>query len=414
MEDVRFFGRGEAQRLRFMELKRGIWRHVVLPELVCSGVVLGFVIGFLLFEPLMSTRTENRVAAIVPDEQPQKQHMTLIFTGDLMQHLPQVYAAQQQDGSMDYTACFSRLKGYFAGADFVVANLETTLGEPPYSGYPQFRSPIALAEAMRRVGIDVAVLANNHVCDRGGVGIRSTLDALDRTGVRHTGAWADTVPVDNHPLWLEKGPFRVALFNYTYGTNGIPVPRGCFVNGIDTLRMGRDIAEARQSGASHVVGLLHWGKEYEAIPDRVQRSLSEFCRRAGAEIVIGSHPHVVQALEADTDSSGRIVGVTAYSLGNFVSNQRKPGTDGGISVRIGLTLSEDMKTTEYAPEYLIHWTAITRDRKSRSGYRYEIVPAYAEETLPEELRPGLNRFVDRTRRYMSRYNSGFREITCGF
>lgn len=116
--------------------------------------------------------------------------------------------------------------------------------------------------------------------------------------------------------------------------------------------MGRDIAEARQSGASHVVVFLHWGNEYEAIPNRMQRSLSGFCRRAGAEIVIGSHPHVVQALEADTDSSGRIVGVTAYSLGNFVSNQRKPGTDGGISVRIGLTLSEDMKTTEYAPEYL--------------------------------------------------------------
>lgn len=397
-----------------MEQKRIIWRCVIFPELICSGVVLGFVIGFLLLEPLISTERNDRLGATVSCEEPAEQHLTLIFAGDLMQHLPQVYAAQQQDGSMDYTSCFSRLKGYFASADFVVANLETTLGEPPYSGYPQFRSPVALAEAMRRVGIDVAVLANNHVCDRGGVGIRSTLDALDRAGVRHTGAWADTLPAENHPLWLEKGSFRVALFNYTYGTNGIPVPRGCFVNGIDTVRMGQDIAGARQSGASHVVVLLHWGNEYEAVPNRVQRSLSEFCHRAGAEIVIGSHPHVVQSLETDTDSSGRIVGVTAYSLGNFVSNQRQPGTDGGISVRIGLTLSENTGQTEYVPEYLIHWTAITKDRKSCSGYRYEIIPAYAEETLPEALRPGLNRFVDRTRRYMSRYNSGFREITCGF
>ena len=397
-----------------MEQKRIIWRCVIFPELICSGDVLGFVIGFLLLEPLISTERNDRLGATVSCEEPAEQHLTLIFAGDLMQHLPQVYAAQQQDGSMDYTSCFSRLKGYFASADFVVANLETTLGEPPYSGYPQFRSPVALAEAMRRVGIDVAVLANNHVCDRGGVGIRSTLDALDRAGVRHTGAWADTLPAENHPLWLEKGSFRVALFNYTYGTNGIPVPRGCFVNGIDTVRMGQDIAGARQSGASHVVVFLHWGNEYETVPNRVQHSLSEFCHRAGAEIVIGSHPHVVQSLETDTDSSGRIVGVTAYSLGNFVSNQRQPGTDGGISVRIGLTLSENTGQTEYVPEYLIHWTAITKDRGSRSGYRYEIVPAYAEETLSEALRPGLNRFVDRTRRYMSRYNSGFREITCGF
>ena len=397
-----------------MEFKRGIWRYVVLPELVCSGIVLGFAIGFLLFEPLMSAREENRVEVAVSDELPERQHLTLIFTGDLMQHLPQVYAAQQQNDSMDYTSCFSRLKGYFSSADFVVANLETTLGEPPYSGYPQFRSPTVLAGAMRQAGIDVAALANNHICDRGGNGIRSTLDALDRAGIRHTGAWADTVPADNHPLWLEKGSFRVALFNYTYGTNGIPVPRGCFVNGIDTIRMGHDIVEARQNGASHVIVFLHWGNEYEAVPNRVQRSLSDFCRRAGAEIVIGSHPHVVQSLETVKDSLGRIVGMTAYSLGNFVSNQRQPGTDGGISVRIGLTLSEETNKTEYIPEYLIHWTAIMKDHKSRSGHRYEIIPAYAEETLPENLRPGLNRFVERTRRYMSRYNSGFREITCGF
>lgn len=397
-----------------MERKRIIWRYVIFPELICSGVVLGFVIGFLLLEPLISTERNDRLGVTVSCEEPAEQHLTLIFTGDLMQHLPQVYAAQQQDGSMDYTSCFSRLKGYFASADFVVANLETTLGEPPYSGYPQFRSPAALAEAMCRVGIDVAVLANNHICDRGGAGIRSTLEALDRAGIRRTGAWADTLPAGNHPLWLEKGAFRVALFNYTYGTNGIPVPRGCFVNGIDTVRMGRDIAEARRGGASHVVVFLHWGNEYEAVPNRVQRSLAEFCHRAGAEIVIGSHPHVVQSLETVADSSGRIVGVTAYSLGNFVSNQRQPGTDGGISVRIGLTLPEDTDRTEYDPEYLIHWTAIMKDRKSCSGYRYEIIPAYAEETLPEALRPGLNRFVDRTRRYMSRYNSGFREITCGF
>ena len=143
-----------------------------------------------------------------------RRNLTLIFTGDLMQHMPQVFAARQRDGSFDYTSCFSRLNNYFSSADFVIANLETTLGEEPYSGYPRFRSPEALAGAMRRAGVDVAVLANNHICDRGAEGIRSTLAALDEAGLLHTGAFADSVPPrERHPLMLEKEAFRVALLN---------------------------------------------------------------------------------------------------------------------------------------------------------------------------------------------------------
>lgn len=103
-----------------------------------------------------------------------------------MQHMPQVFAARQRDGSFDYTSCFSRLNNYFSSADFVIANLETTLGEEPYSGYPRFRSPEALARRDAPCGVDVAVLANNHICDRGAEGIRSTLAALDEAGLLHT------------------------------------------------------------------------------------------------------------------------------------------------------------------------------------------------------------------------------------
>lgn len=202
-----------------------------------------------------------------------RRNLTLIFTGDLMQHMPQVFAARQRDGSFDYTSCFSRLNNYFSSADFVIANLETTLGEEPYSGYPRFRSPEALAGAMRRAGVDVAVLANNHICDRGAEGIRSTLAALDEAGLLHTGAFADSVPPrERYPLMLEKEAFRVALLNYTYGTNGLPVPSGCRVNGIDTTTIRREIASARQDGATHVALFVHWGNEYERLPGPVSAS----------------------------------------------------------------------------------------------------------------------------------------------
>ena len=375
--------------------------------LVCAIIVTVSVGTFSVYRIIRHSGAPDIPACVAVPAVDDRQ-LTLIFTGDLMQHLPQVQAAFRRDGGI---ACFSRLKNYCASADFVIANLETTLGGEPYSGYPQFRSPGALAGAMRRVGIDVAVAANNHICDRGGAGIRSTLDTLVQAGLEYTGVFADTLPDPaRHPLWLRKGDFRVALLNYTYGTNGLSVPRGYTVNRIDTLRIRQDIAGARGNGATHVVLFLHWGNEYETLPNRWQRDLAARSHRWGADLVIGSHPHVVQSVETVSDSSGRICGATVFSMGNFVSNQRFPGTDGGISVRIGLSLGADGRTA-YRPEYLIHWTSISSDPGSRSGHRYEIVPAYSRETVSPQQRPGLDRFVRRTRDYMQRYSRGFTEIT---
>lgn len=342
--------------------------------------------------------------------QPDTDRLTLVFTGDLMQHLPQVQAAVRRDGTIDYTACFSRLKNYFSDADFVISNLETTLGDPPYLGYPCFRAPVALAGAMRSAGIDVAALANNHICDQGGKGIRSTVGALREAGLRSTGAYADTAAETvRQPVVLEKNGFRVALFNYTYGTNGLPVPAGCAVNRIDTLRMRGDIASARAAGATHVALLLHWGNEYEPRPNAAQRSLAAWCHRQGADWVIGSHPHVVQSVETVADGAGSVRGVTVFSMGNFVSNQRMAGTDGSISVRLTLRRAHD-GSVACDPEYLIHWTCISADPGSLSGRRYEVVPAFSHSTVPEGCRSGFDRFVSRTRDYMSRYSSGFKEI----
>ena len=250
--------------------------------LVCAIIVTVSVGTFSVYRIIRHSGAPDIPACVAVPAADDRQ-LTLIFTGDLMQHLPQVQAAFRRDGGIDYTACFSRLKNYFASADFVIANLETTLGGEPYSGYPQFRSPGALAGAMRRVGIDVAVAANNHICDRGGAGIRSTLDTLVQAGLEYTGVFADTLPDPaRHPLWLRKGDFRVALLNYTYGTNGLSVPRGYTVNRIDTLRIRQDIAGARGNGATHVVLFLHWGNEYETLPNRWQRDLAARSHRWGA------------------------------------------------------------------------------------------------------------------------------------
>ena len=155
----------------------------------------------------------------------------LLFAGDVMQHLPQVLAARRADGTYDYTSVFEGVAPYFAAADLVAVNLETTLtASGDYAGYPCFRSPLSLAAALGEAGVDVCALANNHCCDGGAQGIRTTLAELDRLGIRHTGVFADSLSLRrDHPLILTAGGIRFALLNYTYSTNGIPVPPGAAV-----------------------------------------------------------------------------------------------------------------------------------------------------------------------------------------
>ena len=227
-----------------------------------------------------------------------------------MQHLPQVEAARSGEG-FDYGPVFAALAPRMHSADLAVVNLETTLTRSKrYTGYPLFRSPVALADALRDAGVDVAVLANNHCCDGGAEGIRTSIEELDRCEIRHTGVFADSADYRrNHPLLLTRNGVRLALLNYTYGTNGMPVPRGMIVNRIDTVRMAADAAAARTAGADFIVACLHWGNEYERRANAAQRSLAVFLRRHGVDVVVGSHPHVVQPWEADSAH------VVLYSLG---------------------------------------------------------------------------------------------------
>lgn len=131
----------------------------------------------------------------------------------------------------------------------MIVNLETTLTHrPPYTGYPCFRSPAALADALRDAGVDVAVLANNHCCDGGAAGVHTTVAELRRCGIRHTGRILRTVSTVRPTIRFGSNTAACAsLLNFhTYGTNGIPVPEGVRVNLIDTVRMAADLAAARE------------------------------------------------------------------------------------------------------------------------------------------------------------------------
>src|SRR5262245_55818360 len=151
--------------------------------------------------------------------------LSLLFAGDVMGHDSQIASAFDANSkSFDYTSCFAAVKPYVDAADIAIANLEVTLGGRPYTGYPQFSSPDALALTLKEVGFDALVTANNHCVDRGKPGIDRTIAMLDSFNIPHTGTFVDTVSrMNDSPLLLEKNGFKIALLNYTYGTNGIPV-----------------------------------------------------------------------------------------------------------------------------------------------------------------------------------------------
>lgn len=320
---------------------------------------------------------------------PVVRRVRIVALGDLMQHTPQVTAARTPRGGYDYTRSFRHLAHLTRQADLAIVNLETTLSEEgPYAGYPCFRSPAAVADAMRDMQIDLAVMANNHCCDRGSAGIRATTNILDSRGIRRTGVFRDSTDMRlNNLQYITRNGITFAVINYTYGTNGLPVPEGCIVNRIDTAVIARDIAAIDRGRADCVIAFMHWGNEYQRHPDAVQRATADFLHRHGVEIVIGSHPHVIQSVECDRQN-----GVTVYSLGNLVSNQRKRYCDGGIAATIDVEMSGDGKLS-----YSLHVTPLWVHTPD-----YAILPPEVADTMrmtpPDRQRYEL--FIDDTRQLL--------------
>lgn len=306
----------------------------------------------------------------------------LVFGGDLMQHMPQVSAARTSDGGYDYGRSFEYVAPYFRNADIAVVNLETTLSPAGnYSGYPCFCSPVEVADAMAGMGIDIAVMANNHCCDRSSRGIASTIEALERRAIRHTGVYLDSADYRrNNPLRFEHGGVRFAMINYTYGTNGIPVPKDRMVNLIDTAVISRDIATIDRDSVDCVIAFMHWGNEYERKGNACQRQLADFLRRRGVDIIIGSHPHVVQPFEADS------CGVVFYSLGNLVSNQQRRYCDGGLIAVVDVIQCDTLPALQYAVEAIPVWVLCPD---------YRVLPQEVADTLtmPDDARRRYERFI---------------------
>ncbi len=290
--------------------------------------------------------------------------LSLLFVGDIMQHDSNIAAAYNPvAGKYDYSACFEYVSPILRSADLAIGNLELTLAGKPYKGYPQFSAPNELAYELKRAGFDVLVTANNHSVDRSKKGIERTIDVLDTLSILHTGTFKDSMSkASSYPLLIEKNGFRLLLLNYTYGTNGIPVPRPSIVNLIDTVQIKADLARAKDQQSDAIIVFLHWGDEYQSLPNKMQKKVTELCFREGAKFVIGSHPHVLQPMEWRKEKDQFVV----YSLGNFVSGQRPRYRDGGAMVWIDLkkVIQDSVSITSIEnAAYELEWVQKSNDAK---------------------------------------------------
>ncbi len=354
----------------------------------------------------------SEVPAPDPLLAPDSTSVTLIFAGDIMQHTPQITAAwDATDSAYNYHPCFSYVKPIISRVDFAIANLEVTLAGPPYAGYPQFSAPDALAVAARDAGFDVLATANNHSCDRGNPGIMRTIKVLDSLNIPHTGTFSDSANLSqNHPLILKKNDITIALFNYTYGTNGLPFYEPALVSLIDTTRIISDLGKIDRNKVDFVVVFFHWGNEYQSQPSKIQTDLAEFTRKHGADVVIGSHPHVLQRMEYDAPSDSLPAGqLTVYSLGNYVSNQRDRYRDGGAMVSFTLSKTWNKKTV-IQPEYHLTWVYTPYENGHKQYYILPVAQFENDTTLDSASLSKMSQFSKDSREL---FDNGNRSVPAG-
>lgn len=327
--------------------------------------------------------------------EPAEIKLSLLIAGDLMQHMPQIKAAQQSDGSYNYDECFAGIKDEVESADVAIANFETTLAGAPYSGFPKFSAPDDFLSGVINAGFDIMLTANNHCVDTHRKGLERTLAMMDSMGVYHLGTYRNISEREkNYPFLLEKDGLRIVLLNFTYGTNGLPVPEPCYVNLMDTAEIAADLEKAKGMNPDVIIALPHWGIEYQTLPSKAQKDMAKWLLEHGVDHIIGGHPHVAQPIELLNNKQNLI----AWSMGNVVSNQSKPNTYGGYMVRLEFT-KNDSVTVLSDHNYSLYWVS----RPPDNGYRhqYRILPidypdsllTAKEKTLRSAIRGSMRRLM---------------------
>ncbi|WP_170289286.1 CapA family protein [Metabacillus lacus] len=347
-------------------------KKTLIVLIFCLGIPLLTGVKFvpIISSPLFSDDHDSRTTMVT-----QKQFVstaTFSAIGDILLHSQVYQDAEKEDGSYSFTSMLEHVAPYLGESDITFANQETMIGgkELGLSSYPSFNSPVEIAENLQSAGIDIAGVANNHTLDRGEKAVQAGLAHYDRIGLPYVGAYKNEIDANTSRIIGANG-IDFGFLSYTYGTNGIPVPAGkeYLVNIISFEKMRRDIENIRKEADVTVVS-MHWGVEYERLPNEEQKKLASFAAAQGADIIIGHHPHVLQPIEWIEQKNGR-KSLVIYSLGNFLSGQKGLYKNIGGIFSLSVTKNETGRTqniTIHSPRFLP--TIVT----NQNGADFKVLP----------------------------------------
>ena len=317
----------------------------------------------------------------------------IIMVGDILLHTPVEESCLQPDGSYDYDSLFSHTKEEIAAADLALVNQEVIIGgaDLGISGYPCFNADYSLCDSLVGAGFDVICHATNHAMDKGRAGLvncaeywRDEYPQITVLGIHDTADTSTSCGAD--PATIEMDDIRIAVLNYTYGTNGISLPADMpyAVDLLDEEQVAADIQRAEEL-ADFTIVCPHWGTEYRLTPDAFQEKWTKIFAENGADLILGTHPHVIEPIEWVTDEASEHEMLVYYSLGNFVN--WTSGTGEGIANRmvggmaeVTLTKNEDgeVEIADYGVKPII--SHVTSGPEGVTTY---VLENYSEELAEE-------------------------------
>lgn len=336
--------------------------------LILLFIIILFIFLFNFFINKESNNTEIKQTSSNEEKTAQEEikpdvTFTLTAIGDIMCHNTQYWDAYQKEtDTYDFSYVFENVKDYIAAGDVSIANIETSFAgkDRGYSNYPVFNSPDELARDVKATGLDIITTAGNHCLDMGYSGLSRTIDVLKNNGIEQLGTYKSQEERDTVFIKDVKG-VKIAFIDYTYGTNGIPVPSGkeyC-VNLIDKNLIKKDIESAKEQNVDMIVACMHWGDEYKTKANKEQEDLANFLFKNGVNVIIGNHPHVLEQMEKRTvtlEDGTTQDGFVIFACGNFICDQNAENTRNSIVLNLDITRHFDGKVTvdkaNYIPIYM--------------------------------------------------------------
>ncbi len=333
---------------RYSEIKREkrikLFKKILLAIFIISGVILAGILTAVILKNIPKTMPaiKSEIKPIANEDS----EVSLVMVGDNLLHIPVIRNGEQEDGTYSFDSLYEAMKPYFKNADISVIVQETILGgkELGYSGYPLFNSPQAVGDAIINAGFDIVLHATNHALDKGSKGVENTIEYWKKhpdvtvLGINESHQEQDQI------TYYEKNGIKLALLNYTDSTNGIPLPQNkkYIVNTVNEEKIIKDLTIA-ENNADFTIVFMHWGVEYHFSESQAQTDLATMMCENGADLIMGSHPHVIQPVKwVNTENGNKAM--VFYSLGNYVSRQKEANNLLGIMAEVKIYKNSDGKT----------------------------------------------------------------------